>query len=93
MSDDQDKELQQVRAIAESVLARASTDEAYLASLRADPVAVLAAAGLSDVDARQIGLDEWQYEEVSGFKAKECQMTCDRWTCKITICGYVPLTG
>lgn len=93
MSDDQ--ELAQVRATAESVLERARNDETYLASLREDPVAALQAAGLSEADASQIGLDEWQYgeEDAAGFAKRDCRMTCDRWTCSLTLCGYVPITG
>ncbi len=88
-----DEEIAQIRALTESVLDRARNDEAYLAQLRDDPVATLTAAGLNEVDAQQIGLDEFQFEEVTGFRPKDCKMTCDRYSCKITICGYVPYTG
>jgi len=90
MSDD---EIAQIRALTESVLERARNDEAYLEELRTDPVATLQAAGLDEVDAKQVGLDEFQFDEVSGFARAECKYTCDRWTCKITLCGYVPLTS
>lgn len=90
MSDDQ--ELAQIRSTAESVLDRARNDEGFLASLRNDPVGALQAAGLSDGDAKQIGLDEWRYgDDAEGFQ--KCTWTCDRWSCKATICGNVPYSN
>lgn len=90
MSDDQ--ELTLIRATAESVLDRARNDEAFLTSLRNDPVAALAAAGLSDADAGQIGLDEWKLgEDTEGFRP--CTWTCDRWSCKASFCGNIPYSN
>lgn len=89
MSDD---ELAQIRALAESVFERARNDEAYLEQLRDDPAATLQAAGIAADAANQIGADELQ-PEVTGFKPKDCTFTCDRYSCIITKCGYVPLSN
>ena len=85
-------ELAQIRALTESVLEQARNDESYLAQLRNDPVATLQAAGIPEDAATYIGLEELQ-PEVVGFKPKECSISCDRWSCSVTICSNVPYTG
>jgi hypothetical protein len=91
MSDD---EIAQIRSLTESVLERARNDEAYLEELRTDPVATLQAAGLDEVHASHIGLEEFRpEEEVSGFaKSRACRMTEDGLGCFITWCTALPVT-
>jgi len=79
------QELDQKRAIAQGVLDRAETDEAFLASLRSDPVGVLTAAGL-DVPSAEAMADA-AMADASGYAAprQDCKANCDTITCILTI--------
>jgi hypothetical protein len=92
----EERDVTRIRAIADQVLTRARRDAAYLASLRANPVAILRAAGLNEADARTVGLDEW-YLTGDGGRRGRTTATC-RWTdgtvgCAASRCSYVPVTG
>lgn len=79
----------QVRAAAQSVLDRAKAEPDFLAALTANPVDTLQSTGLDLDDAREFSQEIGS--EVAGYM--RCTFTCDRITCWITKCGYVPLSN
>lgn len=96
MGDDQ---LAAARATVENVLAQARDDEAYRASLLADPAGVLAAAGLATDEATFVADYEFTSDEVQGHRVRQCtpgetfRRACDTISCIISMCGDVPYTN
>jgi len=80
----------EIRVAAQSVLDRAKAEPDFLATLTANPVETLQSAGFALEDAREFS-QELGTAEVEGYA--RCVMTCDRWTCIISLCNYVPITG
>jgi len=90
MADQHD--LDQLRTATEAVLEHARNDETYCATLLADPVAALSAAGVPADAAEHIAGHEFGAadDDTSGFMKSS---GCDGLTCCITICSNVPFTG
>jgi hypothetical protein len=78
--------LEKVRQNAQDILERARNDEAFLQELKDDPQAAISAAGFPEDGAFDFGRELGQENDVQGY------MLCDRYTCLVTLCGYVPLT-
>ena len=78
--------LEKVRQNAQEILDRAKQDEDFLHQLKNDPRETLRTAGFPDEGAIDFGLEISANDEVHGY------MLCDRITCIISWCGYVPLT-
>jgi hypothetical protein len=76
----EENDLDQIRATADAIVARASKDPEFSARLEADPIAVLEAEGLSE-DYANIFASEYKLLDTAGFmRAKgDCSnqgMTC-----------------
>lgn len=84
--------IDQIRTAAEGVLERARSDEGYRASVIADPVAALAAAGVPADAAEHIGIGEWADANADAQGFMRGSGACDRWTCIISICPNIPYT-
>ena len=88
----------EARALVEQVLEQARGDEAFLASLREDPVGVLQTAGLPESAANHVATDELQLADVQGLMkggggCPRFTYMCDGFTCLVSICHMVPNTN
>jgi hypothetical protein len=78
--------LEQVRHHAQDILDRAKQDDGFLQQLKSDPQDALNSAGFPDDGAIDFGRELGQDNDVQGYAL------CDRYSCIITLCSYVPRT-
>jgi hypothetical protein len=78
--------LEQVRHHAQEILDRATHDEGFLQQLKSDPQDALSSAGFDEDGSIDFGRELGQDNDVQGYAL------CDRYSCIITLCSYVPLT-
>lgn len=93
-----DEQLAGLRSITDAVLRQATEDATYLAALKADPEAVLVAAGMPAGAARQVAQDELGDADADtvGHRPRNggpCNYTCDSITCIVTWCSAVPFSN
>jgi len=79
--------LDTIRGQAHEILDRARNDAEFLSQLQSDPQATLRSAGFSDDGVIDFGLEVGEADEVSGYYA------CDRYSCIISWCWYIPVTN
>ena len=79
--------LDSVRGQAHEILDRARHDAEFLTQLKADPQATLRSAGFSEDGLIDFGLEVGEADEVRGY------YMCDRISCIISWCWYIPLTN
>jgi hypothetical protein len=77
-----------IRGQARDILQRASQDEEFLTQLRSNPNDTLVSAGFAPDGIVDFGLEIGNGDDVTGYG-----LLCDRWTCIVTWCGYIPLTN
>jgi hypothetical protein len=79
--------LDTIRGQAHDILDRARHDAEFLAQLQAEPQATLRSAGFPDDGVIDFGLEVGEADEVRGY------YMCDRISCIISWCYYIPLTN
>jgi hypothetical protein len=80
--------LDSVRGQAHEILDRARNDAEFLTQLRSDPQATLRSAGFSEDGVIDFGREVGDADEIRGYAFQ-----CDRISCIISWCWYIPLTN
>jgi len=87
MANTEQTTLDTIRGQAHAILDRARQDAEFLTQLQADPQATLRSAGFSEDGVIDFGLEVSEADEVRGY------YLCDRWSCIVSWCYYIPLTN
>jgi hypothetical protein len=86
-ANDEDLSLEEVRGRADVVLDRARSDADFRQRLRSDPRRTLSDAGIPEGALADLGM------ELHVIPFDRCNYTCDRYSCIVTWCGYIPLSN
>jgi len=80
--------LDTIRGQAHEILDRARNDAEFLSQLQSDPQATLRSAGFSEDGLIDFGLEVGDADEIRGYGYQ-----CDRISCIISWCWYIPVTN